>query len=188
MNSLSVRLGVILFIIGLVIFGNIEVWGADWKLLGTTEESEFFYDRVWVEHIYNEKGVNTWVKKLGEQFENLDYCLELVEFDCPKRKMRLLSAHYYSKDGNIIQSSEFPKPSWWSVRPEKIDGSLYKGVCKSLAIITSPIKEVSILIWPRIKSSNDAFLAITRNLITQGCFSANLFFISSLGKLAHFPS
>jgi len=118
------------------------VWGADWKLLGTTEESEFFYDtasivrpsgniiRVWVKHIYNEKGVNTWVKKLGEQFENLDYCLELVEFDCPKRKMRLLSAQYYSKDGNIIQSLEFDKPSWWFVRPEKIDGSLYKGVCK----------------------------------------------------------
>ena len=140
MKLLSVKVGVIL--IGLAIFGNIEAWGADWKLLGTTEESEFFYDtasivrpsgniiRVWVRHIYNEKGVNTWVKKLGEQFENLDYCLELVEFDCPKRKMRLLSAHYYSKDGNIIQSSEFPKPSWWSVRPEKIDGSLYKGVCK----------------------------------------------------------
>ena len=141
MNSLSVRLGFMLFIIG-IIFGYSEVWGADWKLLGTTEESEFFYDtasivrpsgniiRVWVTHIYNEKGVNTWVKKLGEQFENLDYCLELVEFDCPKRKMRLLSAHYYSKDGNIIQSLEFAKPSWWLVRPEKIDGSLYKGVCK----------------------------------------------------------
>jgi len=141
MKSLSVRFGFILFIIG-IIFGYSEAWGADWKLLGTTEESEFFYDtasivrpsgniiRVWVTHIYNEKGVNTWVKKLGEQFENLDYCLELVEFDCPKRKMRLLSAQYYSKDGNIIQSLEFDKPSWWFVRPEKIDGSLYKGVCK----------------------------------------------------------
>jgi hypothetical protein len=31
MKSLSVKLGVVLFVIELVIFGNIEVWGADWK-------------------------------------------------------------------------------------------------------------------------------------------------------------
>jgi hypothetical protein len=39
MKSLSVRWGIILFTIGLIIFNNVEVWGADWNFYGLERQS-----------------------------------------------------------------------------------------------------------------------------------------------------
>jgi hypothetical protein len=66
MKSLLGKLGVVL--IGLAIFGYAEVWGADWKLLGTNEQISTYYDaqsithpsenivRVWTRMDFTEKG------------------------------------------------------------------------------------------------------------------------------------
>jgi len=45
MKSLSGKLGVISTIIGLTIFGYVEVWGEDWKLFKKTEDAKFYYDK-----------------------------------------------------------------------------------------------------------------------------------------------
>ena len=67
MKSLLVKFGVIL--IGLLILGNAEVWGADWKFFGSAKDGLYFYDpqsitrpsenivRVWTKTSYNEMGV-----------------------------------------------------------------------------------------------------------------------------------
>lgn len=43
MKSLSVKLGVILFVIGLI-FGYAEAWDTDWKFYGNDGENAFYYD------------------------------------------------------------------------------------------------------------------------------------------------
>jgi hypothetical protein len=44
MKSISVKLGVILLVIGLI-FGHVEVWGVDWCLYGTSDMGQFYYDK-----------------------------------------------------------------------------------------------------------------------------------------------
>jgi hypothetical protein len=44
MKSISVKLGVILLIVGLV-FGHVEVWGVDWCHYGTSDMGQFYYDK-----------------------------------------------------------------------------------------------------------------------------------------------
>jgi len=44
MKSISVKLGVILLIIGLI-FGHVEVWGVDWCHYGTSDMGQFYYDK-----------------------------------------------------------------------------------------------------------------------------------------------
>jgi len=44
MNSISVKSGAILLVIGLVC-GHVEAWGVDWWHYGTSENGQFYYDR-----------------------------------------------------------------------------------------------------------------------------------------------
>jgi hypothetical protein len=92
MKSLLVKFGVI-FIIGLAIFGNAEVWGADWKLFGDYDNYLIYYDaqsitrpsknivRVWIRWDYTKKGVMDMVGKFGKKYENLDYLKYLCEIN-----------------------------------------------------------------------------------------------------------
>lgn len=46
MKSISVKLGVVFFICGCIIFCNLEAGGADWRYYGTEENvGQFFYDK-----------------------------------------------------------------------------------------------------------------------------------------------
>ena len=135
-KSLSVKSGVLL--VGLLIIGNAEVWGADWKVLGKTEVITLYYDvesitraaknivRVWTKNIFSEE----YTKTFGKQYEELDHNLTLIEYNCAERKYNILSVHTYSKDGKIIDSSDHDKPNWKFVRPESLEENLYKAVCK----------------------------------------------------------
>ena len=44
MKSISVKLGAILLVIGLM-FGHVEVWGVDWCHYGTSDMGQFYYDK-----------------------------------------------------------------------------------------------------------------------------------------------
>jgi hypothetical protein len=114
MKSLSVKLGVIL--VGLIIFTHVEVWGADWKFVSSTDLYKGFYYgekmtkpykgislvRVWVKLEYTEKGIAEYVKKFGKDYENLSYSLELWDIDCKTRRYIIWSTTQYSIKGNII--------------------------------------------------------------------------------------
>jgi hypothetical protein len=143
MKSLTVKVGVVLFVVELVVFGNMEVWGGDWKVLGTTERGVYLYDTesitrssknittVWVQVIWSEIGVRRWVEEKGEEhknLENLEYSLYLNEFDCPRRKTRVLSTRHYLNDGSIIDFLDSDKAKWRTVGPEEED--TYKAACK----------------------------------------------------------
>ncbi len=122
--------------------GGAEVGGTSWKALYPLERGMIFYNTesvvrlpservtVLIKIIYNKKGVIYWVKEKGEKYENMDYSSILNEIDCPEMKIRYLSIHNYSKDGNIIESHNFDKPSWNFVKPETGDEKLFNAVCK----------------------------------------------------------
>ena len=144
MKSLSVRLGVISVVIGLAIFGCAEVWGADWRLISSTDSYKCFYDTenitrssknivgVWARLEYTERGVVEMVKEFGKHYENLSYSLELWEINCAEKKHRLLSTTAYSVEGNILYTNQAGSrpPPWKIISRESVEESLYKALCK----------------------------------------------------------
>jgi hypothetical protein len=139
MKSLSVKLGIIVTLIGLSIFGWTEVWGEDWKFYGTDEEGSYFYDtesmdwlsknivRVWVQSAYTEKGISHWVEGGGEEFKNLDFSLIRSEFNCVERSIRYLRIVFYPKNGEKF----YPINDEWNFfAPDSMVGTLSKELCK----------------------------------------------------------
>jgi len=116
----SVKLGVIL--IGLIIFGNAEVWGADWKLYTSNSFYWGYYDtqsitrpsknivRVWSRRDFTEKGVLD-MGSLGEEYKHLSQARGLSEIDCVEKTIRYLSITYYDNKEGVIHS--FSSPSEW---------------------------------------------------------------------------
>jgi hypothetical protein len=140
MKSLLGKLGVLF--IGLLIIGNAEVWGADWKFYGSTENYLAYYDaqnitrpsknivRVWVKWDYTEKGVIILVGKLGEKFYNLNNSINLIEINCLEKKFRNPSVIFHNNKGGVIYDLNDPSSEWNIFIPEVISESLYKEVCK----------------------------------------------------------
>jgi hypothetical protein len=136
MKSLSVKLGVIL--IGITIFANAEVWGADWKLFSSIDEADIYYDvesithpskgvvRVWAKSIYT--GVSEIVLSVGEEYKNVTFSEDLMEINCSEKKYCVLCTAYYSTDG--ILDSESKVKEWQSIAPKSVMEKLYKAVCK----------------------------------------------------------
>jgi hypothetical protein len=135
MKSFSVRLGVILAVIGLSTFGCAEMRG-HWKVFSLTDLYEGFYwedmtrshknvVRVWIKLEYTEKGMAESVKEFGKDYENLSYSLQFWEIDCPVKKQRILSINEYSAEGNILKTK--PGKSHLSGTLAK---SLSEAVCK----------------------------------------------------------
>jgi hypothetical protein len=141
MKSLSVRLGVTLSVIGLIIFGNIEAWGVDWKIYSEHELAIYSYDtesltrtsknitRVWVKLVYTNKGVMDWVEKSGGRYKNLWYTIELDEINCQEKKSQTLKIILYSKEGTVLHSSS-REGEWDYIIPGSIREVLYQAVCK----------------------------------------------------------
>jgi hypothetical protein len=144
MKSSLFKLGIILLLIGLTMFGYTEVWGADWRLYAKTDLYGCFYDaenmfrssqdivEVWTRSEYTERGVIDTIIKFGKHYGNLSYSLELWEINCAEKKDRLLSNTLYSVEGNILYTDQAGSrpPPWKIISRESIEESLYKAVCK----------------------------------------------------------
>lgn len=143
MNSLSIKLGIIFFIIGPSIFGNLEVWGEDWKYYDATYIGRWFYDaksltrpsqdiiRIREKQIYTLEGVNFMKKGMEDHGENLSYSIALEEIDCKNKKYRLLQITHYSKSGEILSSHNLSELRYWEhIGPDSVKGKLLKTVCK----------------------------------------------------------
>ncbi len=135
-------------LVGVVIYGYGKVLGADWKLYAESDFANYYYDaediirpsenivRVWSRTLYTEKGVNQWkAKKFGKvvqkfRYENLSNSTNLWEINCAKKMHHILSSTFYSKDGSVIESYNFDRANWISIRPDSPGESLYKTVCK----------------------------------------------------------
>jgi len=139
MKSLSVRLGVIL--IGLLILGDAEAWGADWKFIKSDDFSSSYYDaqniirpskniiRVWIKREFTEEYKRKIKGKHGKEFENSDNDMILLEINCLEKKSRCLSLTVYDNKGKLIWSSS-SQTKWELIIPESNSEVIYKAVCK----------------------------------------------------------
>jgi hypothetical protein len=139
MKSLSVKMGVVL--IGLIIFGYPEVWGADWEVYARQDNFTSSYDaggittpfknivRVRIKNEFTEKGVAEAVRRFGKKYENINYSIALKEINCSNKKGSNLFLTYYSKEGKpmFTYSSD---SEWNPIVPESVGEALYKAVCK----------------------------------------------------------
>ena len=142
--KLLLKFGIPLVMIGLAILSHAEVWGADWRLISSTDSYKCFYDAenitrssknivgVLVRLEYTERGVVEMVKEFGKHYENLSYSLELWEINCAEKRHRLLSTTAYSVEGNILYTNQAGSrpPPWKIISRESVEESLYKAVCK----------------------------------------------------------
>jgi hypothetical protein len=140
MKSILSKLGTILGIIGLVLFGHMEGWGVDWRYYGTNGDGSYFYDtesmtrlsknlvEVWVQSAYSEKSVSHWVKEGGKGFQDLDFSLVLFELNCVERSTRYLRIVFYSKNGKVFYPMD--NDEWHFIAPDSMTGTLHQEVCK----------------------------------------------------------
>jgi hypothetical protein len=136
---MKLRIAILVFALISISMG--DVYGADWKLYSSNDESVDFYDaqsiahpstnivRVWQKRIFTEKDVARWVAKLGPSFKNLSFSMSLKEINCIEKKWHTLSLTAYDNEGGVINSSS-SSTEWGFIIPETIAESLYKEVCK----------------------------------------------------------
>ena len=147
MKSLSIRLGVIL--IGLAVFTNAEVWGADWKYFGTRGDGIFYwYDAQGVTHRPN-RIIEVWVKKVkADEIMNMakggakitaseieqmtsdrNYERSLIEIDCAEKTFKhLQKLDYDSKD--VLKSGESKLGEKKNILKNSNAERLYQAICK----------------------------------------------------------
>jgi hypothetical protein len=143
MKSLSVKVGFIHIIIGLVIFSDAVAWGADWRKFFESDIGEYFYDAqntdrssgniviVYEKNVLTQKGVWGWVQRLGDSFRNLSYTISLWELDCMDRRWHWLVMAFYSNQDKILKSVPAAASTEWNIiNPESFAEPLYEAVCK----------------------------------------------------------
>jgi len=135
---------IILSTIAMLLLSSVG-YGADWKLIGTSWETDYYYDpqseqvlskdivQVWIKKIYGEKKVKEFIKGIGPEFKELSYDNSLIEFNCSEKKSRLLNFSYYNQDGGLISSftPDSDSSSWNFIVPNSILDALFIIVCES---------------------------------------------------------
>ena len=137
------KLMVILTVMGLLIFGNGEVWGENWKfVLKNKAGDDVYYDadsvtrpskgivRVLTKVVLSEKTVNREVERLGPSYKDMSHRVILQEMNCMEKKGAFLEITTYSKKGNILSSIKPNEATWVSIPPESSGEPVYKLLCK----------------------------------------------------------
>jgi hypothetical protein len=131
-----------LTLISLIFFWYMEGWGEDWKYYGENSYHVGYYDadsitrlpegivRVREKDVFTEKGIMEAVEKLGEKYKALSYVIMSDEVHCVDGRIRPLSLAFYSKDGKILSSSDYPAADWGFIVPETRAEALYEILCK----------------------------------------------------------
>jgi len=142
MKSLSVRVRVILVVIGFAFSSYAEVGGGNWKYIGEAYEGIYFYDgaritrpsedtaRVWIRILYTQEGINRMVSLLGRKYETLSYAIALFQYQCRDKKKQIVPIAFYSKDGKVLISADDRIFNWNFMSPDSVDEALYKILCK----------------------------------------------------------
>ncbi|HUL38135.1 MAG TPA: hypothetical protein VLW47_10645 [Thermodesulfobacteriota bacterium] len=141
------KLGVIL--IGPILFGYAEAWGADWKYLAAGENGIcWWYDsqgltaqpdkmvRVWVKRVKAEEiservksGAKIDPSQLEKMISERDYELFLMEIDCVGKTVKGLQKSNYDSKG-VLKSGESIIDTKKNIPVDSVAERLYKMVCE----------------------------------------------------------
>ena len=136
-KSLSGKLGVILFIIGLTILGNIEVWGADWKLIEDSKapygDSNYYIDMKSIKMISEGKvrfliltvflppGTTKPSIEEARKQGSTDY----IELDCSEKKYRSVKSERQTREGY----TPLQPIHWYNIEPDSVYEKMGEVVC-----------------------------------------------------------
>jgi len=135
------KLRIAILVFRLIIISIGDVYGADWKFYGSSENFLGYYDaqsitrlsknivRVWEKRNYTEKGIIDMVGELGKKYKDLSYSKALIEINCLEKMNCLLSGASYDNEGGVIYFFSFPS-KWEFIFPESMAEILYKEICK----------------------------------------------------------
>jgi len=138
MKSLSVKLGVMLVIIGLAIFGNIEAWGADWKLIegskGSYGDSAYYIDMKSIKMISEAKVrflILTVFLPPGKTKPSIEEArkqgsTDYIELDCSEKKYRSVKSERESREG---YTPFRPTHHWYNIEPDSVYEKMGEVVC-----------------------------------------------------------
>jgi hypothetical protein len=138
MKSLSVKIRVVLFLIGLAIFGNIEVWGADWKLVEdsktSSSDSDYYIDTTSIKEFLEGK-FRFWILTVflppGTTKPTIDEAIkqgrtDYIELDCSKKRYRSVKTEKEQREGfNPIHPIH-----WYNIEPDSVYEKMSKVVCE----------------------------------------------------------
>jgi hypothetical protein len=136
------KYGVIVAVIGLILLGDAEGWGADWKQYFSTEYGKYYYDaetltyssnvtlRASVKIVLTDKGVKSTAQLLGKEYANLEHTIESVEINCAVKTINILEVIAYSKTGDMISREENSSSDWRPILSKTPNEALLKAACK----------------------------------------------------------
>ena len=124
MKSLSLRLGLVCFVVGLMIC-SAKVWGADWKEFAESTTGVFLYDTSSVAPPAPGL-VKVWINNRAKNETNL------VELNCNDKKYEVLSVVEWDEAYQIKSREDYPDDptsEWLSISPGSVAEALSKVVC-----------------------------------------------------------
>jgi hypothetical protein len=122
MKSLSGKLGVIIFIIGLI-FGCAEAWGADWKQFAEATTGIFYYD---------ERSVTSPSKDFYRVWihNTTKHETSLIEIDCKEKNYRVLDVVEYDETDRVkARYDYYDNPGWLAISQKTVPEPLYSILC-----------------------------------------------------------
>jgi len=140
MKSLSVKLGVMIFGIGLI-FACAEVWGADWKKYASDAKGDFYYDiksvhltplgtlEVLVKWVFSEKGKIDNLREFGEEQQNVTHWLITYDYFCEHRKFFVSEITFWTDEKPSGETGPL-RGEWKSFSRGSPGELLYKAICK----------------------------------------------------------
>ena len=134
---------IILATIVLMLLSSV-VYGADWKYYSKdVDGSSSFYDtqsvsrgentiKVWGKAVLSDKAKKKNIKNFPEMpdIENISYMEGRWEINCSKNTMRSLSLFWYSSEGNVIYSRDYPDGQFREFPPDSLMAKLAETICK----------------------------------------------------------
>jgi len=136
------RIGLVLVVIGFILFCFTEGRGEEWKMYAMTVEGSWFYDvtgttrpskdvvQVRVKVVYTDVGKMSFAKELEEKFMTVSFALVVGKIHCVDRKVRVLSRFIYSTNGDVLNSFNNENATWSFFSPDSKTDGLSKSVCK----------------------------------------------------------
>ena len=120
----------ILFLILVLLFTPSLLWGSNWKEMWGPDKDRIYYMDT-LSFNYSKEIVQSWIKIEGISNKKLDYTQMklLLEIDCSKMKIRILSHIFYNEDGEVKNSTSNENAQWNFIIPDSNGESFHAFLC-----------------------------------------------------------
>lgn len=107
-----------------LLFSSQPAYAANWIWITSSDENDWYVDVDSVEYLQPDIK-SAWVKICRV---NGAYKLHFAAFDCSAKKMSIMAAVEYDKNGDVIDSNEYEdwNEHWIHVIPETLGKTIYK--------------------------------------------------------------